>query len=178
MIRRVDDLLSPTRGYMADVRVGGGIPGLSTEGFGRVVAQAAAWYPIDRLTQLAFRAEAGAVLASSRDGVPSILLFRTGGDTTVRGYEYQSLGVRLGDAIVGGRYYAIAQRRGDPLDQRDLGHCGVRRRGQRRGFDPRLGVRASATAWAQDCERRSARSGSTSRMARRPASGGCISPSG
>jgi translocation and assembly module TamA len=108
VLRRVDDLLSPTRGFMADVRVGGGIPGLSTEGFGRVVAQTAAWYPIDRMTQLAFRAEAGAVLASSRDGVPSVLRFRTGGDTTVRGYEYQSLGVRLGDAIVGGRYYAIA----------------------------------------------------------------------
>lgn len=108
VLRRVDDLLSPTRGFMADVRIGGGIPGLSTEGFGRVVAQAAAWYPIDRATQLAFRAEAGAVLASSREGVPSILLFRTGGDTTVRGYEYQSLGVRLGDAIVGGRYYTIA----------------------------------------------------------------------
>ena len=108
VLRRVDDLLSPTRGFMADVRVGGGIPGVSTEGFGRVVAQTAAWYPIDRMTQLAFRAEAGAVLASSREGVPSILLFRTGGDTTVRGYEYQSLGVRLGEAIVGGRYYAIA----------------------------------------------------------------------
>jgi translocation and assembly module TamA len=108
VFRRVDELLSPTRGFMADVRVGGGIPGLSTEGFGRVVAQTAAWYPIDRLTQLAFRAEAGAVLSSSREGVPSILLFRTGGDTTVRGYEYQGLGVRLGDAIVGGRYYAIA----------------------------------------------------------------------
>jgi len=108
VLRRVDDLLSPTRGFMADMRVGGGIPGVSTEGFGRVVAQTAAWYPINRATQLAFRAEAGAVLASSRDGVPSILRFRTGGDTTVRGYEYQSLGVRLGEATVGGRYYAIA----------------------------------------------------------------------
>ncbi len=108
VLRRVDDLLSPTRGFMADVRVGGGIPGLSTEGFGRMVAQTAAWYPINRETQLAFRAEAGAVFASSREGVPSVLRFRTGGDTTVRGYEYQSLGVHLGDAIVGGRYYAIA----------------------------------------------------------------------
>ena len=108
VVRRVDDLLSPTRGFMADVRTGGGIPGLSTEGFGRLVAQAAAWYPIDRATQLAFRAEAGAVFSSSREGVPSQLRFRTGGDTTVRGYEYQSLGVKLGDAIVGGRYYALA----------------------------------------------------------------------
>jgi len=107
IMRRVDDLVSPTRGWMADLRIGGGIPGLSTTGFGRIVLQTAAWYPIDRLTQLAFRAEAGAVLASSREGVPSILLFRTGGDTTVRGYAYQSLGVRLGDAVVGGRYYAL-----------------------------------------------------------------------
>jgi translocation and assembly module TamA len=72
------------------------------------VLRAAAWYPIDRKYQLAFRAEAGAVLASSRQGIPSVLLFRTGGDTTVRGYAYQSLGVPVGDAIVGGRYYAVA----------------------------------------------------------------------
>jgi translocation and assembly module TamA len=108
VVRRVDDLLTPTRGWMADVRAGVGVPGLSTKGFARVVALAAAWHPIDRNTQLAFRAEAGAVLASSRDGIPSVLLFRTGGDTTVRGYEYQSLGVPVGDAIVGGRYYALA----------------------------------------------------------------------
>ena len=107
VLRRVDDLVSPTRGYMAEMRLGGGIPGLSTRGFGRAIVQTAAWYPIDRLTQLAFRAEAGAVIASSREGIPSVLLFRTGGDTTVRGYEYQSLGVRLGNAIVGGRYYAL-----------------------------------------------------------------------
>jgi translocation and assembly module TamA len=108
VIRRVDDLLSPTRGFMADVRAGGGIPGLSTAGFTRFVAQSAAWYPINRLTQLAVRAEVGAVLGASRDDVPSALRFRTGGDTTVRGYEYQSLGVKDGNAIVGGRYVAVA----------------------------------------------------------------------
>lgn len=108
VLRRVNDLVSPTRGFMADVRVGGGVPGLSTTGFGRLVALTAAWYPIDRLTQLVFRAEAGAVQASTREEVPATLLFRTGGDTTVRGYEYQSLGVRVGNATVGGRYYALA----------------------------------------------------------------------
>jgi translocation and assembly module TamA len=108
VIRRVDDLLSPTRGFMADVRAGGGIPGLSTAGFTRFVAQSAAWYPISRMTQLAFRAEVGAVLGASRDDVPAALRFRTGGDTSVRGYEYQSLGVRDGNAIVGGRYVVVA----------------------------------------------------------------------
>jgi translocation and assembly module TamA len=39
--------------------------------------------------------------------VPIALLFRTGGDTTVRGYAFDSLGPRIGDATVGGRYYAI-----------------------------------------------------------------------
>ncbi|HEX4885557.1 MAG TPA: BamA/TamA family outer membrane protein [Casimicrobiaceae bacterium] len=108
VLRRVDDLLSPTRGYMVDARAGGGIPGISTRGFGRVHVQAAAWWPIDRMTQLAFRGEAGAVIASRRDGIPSVFLFRTGGDTTVRGYAYQSLGLPRGDAVVGGRYLAIA----------------------------------------------------------------------
>ncbi len=107
VIRRVDNLLSPTRGYMADMRVGGGIPGLSSEGFARTVALAAAWYPIDRMTQLALRAEAGGVFGASREKVPTILRFRTGGDTSVRGYAYQSLGVEEGDATVAGRYYAL-----------------------------------------------------------------------
>jgi translocation and assembly module TamA len=46
-------------------------------------------------------------MASTRDGIPSTLLFRTGGDTTVRGYAFESLGVDQGNAVVGGRYYAV-----------------------------------------------------------------------
>ena len=106
--RVVDDLLSPTRGWMATAHAGAGVPGVSTASFGRVVGKAAAWYPLGESNSLYFRAEAGAVLAQSRVGIPSNFLFRTGGDTTVRGYAYESLGVEQGDAIVGGRYYAVA----------------------------------------------------------------------
>ena len=106
-LREVDVLLAPTRGWMGSVQLGGGIPGASTRGFGRVIGRFAAWVPIDALTQLTFRADAGAVLAPTRDGIPSPLLFRTGGDTTVRGYAFDSLGVKLGNATVGGRYYAV-----------------------------------------------------------------------
>ena len=106
--RRVDDLLAPTTGYMAAVFAGAGIPGVSTRTFGRVRGQYAAWIPLGKDIELNLRAEAGAVLAGSRDGVPSKLLFRTGGSTTVRGYDFESLGVRVGDAIVPGRYYAVA----------------------------------------------------------------------
>lgn len=106
--RDVDDLLAPTRGFVLDTAIGGGPPGVSTKGFGRGVVKFAAWHPLGRVSSLAFRAEAGAVLASSRDGIPSVLLFRTGGDTTVRGYAFESLGIQQGDATVGGRYYALA----------------------------------------------------------------------
>ena len=47
------------------------------------------------------------MIADSRDGIPSLFLFRTGGDTTVRGYAFESLGVQDGNATVGGRYYAF-----------------------------------------------------------------------
>ena len=105
--RRVDNLLSPTKGYMANVQVGGGVPGASTKGFGRVVGHFSYWWPIARDYAFFARAEGGAVLADSRDGIPSTFLFRTGGDTTVRGYAFDSLGVPLGNAVVGGRYYAV-----------------------------------------------------------------------
>jgi translocation and assembly module TamA len=103
--RRVDDLASPTRGTIALLQVGVGVPGVSSRTFGRVVGRFAAWRPIDRDDDLTARVEAGAVLASSRDGVPSSLLFRTGGDQSVRGYAFESLGVRVGDATLPGRYY-------------------------------------------------------------------------
>jgi translocation and assembly module TamA len=106
--RTVDDLLAPTSGYVLNVQAGAGAPGVSTRGFGRGVGQFSWWFPIDRDTQLQLRAEGGAVLVQSRHDVPSPLLFRTGGDTTVRGYAFASLGPREGDATVGGRYYALA----------------------------------------------------------------------
>ena len=108
VLRRADDLLSPTRGYMVEARAGAGVPGASTESFGRATVKSIAWYPVGHMTGLTFRAEAGGVFGAARENVPSILLFRTGGDTTVRGYAFESLGVSLGDAIVGGRYYALA----------------------------------------------------------------------
>jgi translocation and assembly module TamA len=106
--RRVDNLIAPTTGWMLVAQAGGGIPGASTRGFGRVLGRFSAWTPLDRISELQIRAEGGGVLASSRDGIPSTLLFRTGGDNTVRGYAFDSLGVQEGDAVVPGRYYAVA----------------------------------------------------------------------
>ena len=103
--RRVDDLAAPTRGWMAIAQVGAGIPGASTRNFQRVVLRSAYWRPIDRQWSFTARAEGGAVFAASRNDIPSTLLFRTGGDTTVRGYAFESLGIKQGDAVLPTRYY-------------------------------------------------------------------------
>lgn len=106
--RRVDDLVAPATGWIASVFAGAGIPGVSTRTFGRLRGRFAWWLPFGRQYELNFRAEGGAALAGSRDGIPSTLLFRTGGATTVRGYDFESLGVTEGSAIVPGRYYGVA----------------------------------------------------------------------
>jgi translocation and assembly module TamA len=106
--RQVDDLVAPTAGWMVSAFAGAGVPGVSTRTFGRLRGRFAWWLPFGRSNELDVRAEGGAVLAGSRDGIPSTLLFRTGGSTTVRGYDFESLGVKDGSAVVPGRYYGVA----------------------------------------------------------------------
>lgn len=106
--RRVDDLAAPTKGFAALVQLGAGIPGASTRGFERVIARYALWQPLGAWWSLTARAEGGAVIAGGRSDIPSELLFRTGGDTTVRGYAFESLGIKEGDAILPARYYTAA----------------------------------------------------------------------
>ena len=53
------------------------------------------------------RAQAGQVFGARDQSVPDDLLFRTGGDQSVRGYSYGRLGVPRGSAIVGGNVLAV-----------------------------------------------------------------------
>lgn len=106
--RFTDDLLFPRFGAVAALRLGVSIPGVSTRTFGRAVGQLAWFHAFSRSDDFAVRGELGAVLAPSSQGIPQAVLFRTGGDTTVRGYAFESLGVQKGGAVVGGRYYALA----------------------------------------------------------------------
>jgi translocation and assembly module TamA len=105
--RQTDDFLLPRRGLLATVELGGGIPGISAESFGRARGQVTVLLPVGR-DDLTLRAEAGAVVSTTTEGIPSIFLFRTGGDETVRGYAFESLGVKQGGATTGGRYLAVA----------------------------------------------------------------------
>ncbi|WP_073222942.1 autotransporter assembly complex family protein [Massilia sp. CF038] len=104
-MREVDNLLLPTRGFIANATLGGALlPVLTDERFIRASARVVGYKSLGAKSSLVLRAEAGALASAQKAGVPSTFLFRAGGDGSVRGYGYQALGVKEGDATVGGRY--------------------------------------------------------------------------
>jgi len=104
----LDDVLAPRAGYFAGLEVGGASREIvSDDSFARTVAKGSYFLPVGTFGTVALRLETGVVFAESSENIPSAYLFRTGGDTTVRGYEYESLGVDVGGAVVGGRYLLV-----------------------------------------------------------------------
>lgn len=107
--RRIDHPLRPRRGYVASIELGGGPNGLVNEStFARVVTRALLLQPVAPRWQAVLRGQVGQVFGGSRLTIPADLLFRTGGDQTVRGYGYNTLGVPQDDAIVAGPVTAVA----------------------------------------------------------------------
>lgn len=103
--RKLDNLLQPTRGYALNWQLGiAPLPIFTDEKFIRAYTRGVYYKPVGTSGTLILKGEAGAVFSKDKIGVPSTFLFRAGGDQSVRGYGYQQLGVREGDAIVGGRY--------------------------------------------------------------------------
>ena len=103
--RSLDSLLFPTRGYVINAQVGGALlPVLTDERFVRVASKAVYYRPLGEKGELIVRGEMGALGSKEKRGVPAVYLFRAGGDQSVRGYGYQELGVKEGDATIGGRY--------------------------------------------------------------------------
>lgn len=105
--RALDDLLSPTQGWMLRLNAGVALPAISSREFGQLLASGTYYHALSPRDHLRFRADAGWIVADSSEDIPQHFLFRTGGDTSVRGYEFQSLGVEVGSAVVGGRYLGI-----------------------------------------------------------------------
>jgi len=106
--RQIDDLFNPRDGFVVSTQIGGGAKAaLSDQNFLRLFGRTAWYLPIGKRDVWLLRAEGGATLAPGREGIPQDFLFRTGGAQSVRGYQYNSLGVAEGDAIVGGRYMAL-----------------------------------------------------------------------
>ena len=102
--RSVDNPLFPRDGSVTEVRIGGGSRQLlSDQDFLRTYVRHQFWQPVGKRDVLYLRGEAGYTFADSRFGIPQEYLFRAGGIQSVRGYDFNSLGVQEGQAIVGGR---------------------------------------------------------------------------
>jgi len=109
--RRLDSALLPTDGHQALLLLGAGRADNSASdsgAFGRMQLKLGWYRPLGRHWYANARGELGQVFASDSVGIPEKLLFRAGGDDSVRGYAYRSLGpTRLG-VDVGGRVLGTA----------------------------------------------------------------------
>lgn len=114
--RYFNDRINPTRGFGIGFDAGIGLTVTpSRDPFLRVNARALDLLPFgprnaaNKRSRLALRGEVGAIYAADHTNIPARLLFLTGGDTTVRGYSYESIGTRLPNgSIYGARYMAMA----------------------------------------------------------------------
>jgi len=123
--RDFDSPLMPTRGTLLALQLSGASESLgSVRSFVRTYGMAYGIYPLTRpmggdYARIVLRGELGYVHADSSEGIPTANLFRTGGSRSVRGYTSQSLGVPLGEAVVGGRYLAVVSAEYQHLLTRD-----------------------------------------------------------
>jgi len=122
-LRDVDSLLLPTRGVTLATQFAGGLahgreidpdcvsagvigPDCVTDGrgpFGRAWGRLTWYKPLGNRWYSTLRTEAGQVFARDDVGVPDTLLFRAGGDDSVRGYAYRTLGPTVNDVVTSGR---------------------------------------------------------------------------
>lgn len=104
---QIDDPVNMRDARVTDLRVSGASQQvLSDQSFIQTYGRQQFWWPIGKRGVLYLRGEAGYTMAESSSGIPQEFLFRAGGIQSVRGYKYFSLGVREGNAIVGGRAMA------------------------------------------------------------------------
>ena len=117
--RNFDSLPFPSSGYGLGVELGGGTtlgnnrePYFRTQarwlGVWSLASRQESYLPSSRSGRIAVRVEGGAVVARAGVTLPSTQLFLTGGDTTVRGYSFESIGTELTSGqTAAGRYLAV-----------------------------------------------------------------------
>jgi translocation and assembly module TamA len=104
--RDVDSIVLPTQGETANMQAGLGyaFSNAADNGFfGRAYGRFTAYRPVGERWYFTGRIELGHVQAPGTVIVPQTLLFRAGGDESVRGYGYRSLGPSRNGVVVGGR---------------------------------------------------------------------------
>lgn len=107
-IKELDDPLFPTEGIVISTSLQGASEELgSSTSLLRGTAFAGMYIPLgDFIFKL--RGEGGAVISDGFDQVPKSLRFFTGGDNSVRGYDFESLAPKDADGqLVGGQYQLV-----------------------------------------------------------------------
>jgi translocation and assembly module TamA len=102
--RDLDSVVLPTRGTSLAVQLGLGHSNGSASAsgvFSRAYGRLTGYLPLGRSFYGQARVEAGQVFLRSGLQVPDSQLFRAGGDDSVRGFSYRSLGPLI-DGVVGG----------------------------------------------------------------------------
>ena len=112
--RGVDDLRTPTRGTVWSLQGGLGyargtttpadtrIETVDTGPFARLYGRVQGYMPLGNNFYGSARLELGQVIVNETLSVPDTLLFRAGGDDSVRGYAYRSLGPVVNGAVISG----------------------------------------------------------------------------
>jgi translocation and assembly module TamA len=109
--RDVDNPVLPTRGLTVALQAGVGTArenGGASGGFTRLWARLTGYHPLGDRWYAQGRVEAGSIVTREGLNLPDALRFRAGGDDSVRGYAYRSLGpptagvAGSGDAVITG----------------------------------------------------------------------------
>ncbi len=107
--RTVGRTFYPRRGYVLNLQGGGAAEALlSDTTFVRLYGRHTQYFRAGDKGRLILRGEFGSVLSDRLEGIPTDFLFRAGGDNSVRGYAYQSLGRELAGGVESVRYLATA----------------------------------------------------------------------
>jgi translocation and assembly module TamA len=104
--RHLDSVLLPTDGATASGQIGAGWSNSSVAKngpFGRTTLRLTGYKPLGRSWYGTARIELGHLNAARDTGLPDVLLFRAGGDDSVRGYAYRTLGPIRNGVVTSGR---------------------------------------------------------------------------
>lgn len=104
-----DDVLFTKNGLQASVGFVGGVDGLVSDvNFLQATINGKAIISPFTDWRVIGRGALGATLVDSIDSLPPSLRFYTGGDNTIRGYSYRSIGTKdSSGAVIGGRYLVV-----------------------------------------------------------------------
>ncbi len=104
-----DNPIYPTSGARFSLKLLGSSDALLSESSFFQLNAAAKWVrSLPAQFRLLARTEVGITVVDTIDDLPASLRFFTGGDNSIRGYEYQSLGPEEEGEVIGGKHLAVA----------------------------------------------------------------------